>query len=204
MLRTPICAALLVLSSCSENDRATNASAEPERLAIRAGAILADAASPRQLRASFQIVPSQSGAQPILSTGVGGACLIADLNAINIPTSGPNCTTSTDCTGGMPSGGFGYCVAQRCWTRPGLPKPWCDRSADHANAPFDKGQHWLPPATGSGPPQTIDVSPVYALPGAAGKQFQWRVYACLAGVDSNCGTGPGERIVDVGPVRTVD
>ena len=203
--------AALTIPACSgESPSANTSGPTSEKLVMRAGQIISNNANPRQLRGSFQLVPAQSGPDPLESLGSGGACLIVDLNAINIPSSGAQCTSDAQCSGGMPQGGSGYCVQQRCGVRPGPPRPWCDRSADHGGAPFPKGQHWLPPGDGSGPPATIDVSAVYALPGAQGRQFDWRVHSCLNGLDSTgtksnaaCGGGPGQKQVDDGPVTKV-
>jgi hypothetical protein len=199
---------VIIISGCSGNEAADGD--KPDGLvAMRAGQVLASASEPFMLKASFQLSPTQAGPAGIASLGSGGACLIADLNAINLPNDTPSCTADAQCQKGLPQGHFGYCVANKCWVRPGPPTQMCDRTIDRGGVPFALGQHWLPPKDSASGATHIDVSHVYRLPGAAGKQFGWRVHSCLNGLkadgnsNSACANQPGEKQIDDGPVRLV-
>lgn len=74
----------------------------------------------------------------IESPGTGGACLVADLNAFNLPVmpAGPrSCTLNADCQSGLnvagtPTAGWvGYCDIdgdKKCWVRPGTQPGLCN------------------------------------------------------------------------------
>ena len=207
-------AAFLIITGCSkepsviENAQGSEGgNTEIKAISVRAGKVLASEARPRLLSGSFIISPAQSGPSPIQSMGTAGACLIADLNSINLPNTGPSCSKDTDCQGGLTGGWYGYCVASRCWVRPGTQKSHCSISAiDNGGQPWGHGTHKVPKSA-----PAIDVSSVYGLPGAAGKSFQWRMRACLNGLNAAgtgdngaCGGNPGPKIVDDGDTRTVN
>lgn len=118
----------------------------------------------------------------------GGACLVADLVPFGVGL--PSCETTADCNApeaidkaSNPAleNFQGYCAAPdgsreppKCWTRPGLPTEYCNRSPDGLR--LTPGMHVLP--TVPADPLNLETS----LP-------DWAVLACMAeeGHPAACG-----------------
>lgn len=171
----------------------------------------------RVLSSSFMIKPSTAiGA--IESDLIGGGCLIADLNHLNIPdkavlgNAGGSCSTDAQCDGAIPQAqkakGFqGYCVTERkqtatkdaiipakrvCWTRPGPPPAYCN--LDKVNARKADQSYPIPATANAARPYPLNSDGV-----------RWRVRTCLNGKGDTaaarpCSGDPGEKLVVDGPV----
>jgi len=170
------------------------------RRKISAGAIKFSAATnPPKLQGSFRISTSPSR-NAIPSNGIGGACLVADLNQFDIPrmSSGQDrkCTKNSDCNEGLRTGWSGYCDAdgeRTCWVRPGHgTTELCNKSVDYAppnvweedtkhpsnTTPFDLSKPRYPGKLTQGKRNALE-SFSRAFPGPV----RWRVVACLNGID---------------------
>jgi hypothetical protein len=126
----------------------------------------------------------------IVSSGIGGACLLADLNHLGIPAmpaSNPTrrCTENAECQTGLDSKWFGYCNIEgdkKCWVRPGPnfgPDSLCKIG--------------VPPR-----PLNSKVDTPHVKLEDLAKQFtynrpiQWRVVACLNGTPATSGPAAGQ------------
>jgi hypothetical protein len=152
---------------------------------------------PRRLQGAFEIGLAGPGEEGIVSHGIGGACLVAQ-----IPMWGKPCKTSTTCNFLARASGDrfaaeemweGYCVKApsekrnpdsvgQCWVRPGSTRDFCERSIDHDNQPWAPGRHALP---------AVDTSIVYSYLDAAHRSLNpglaWRVLPCLSPFDWKTG-----------------
>jgi hypothetical protein len=136
-----------------------------------------------EIKGSFRVyTPILKGKTMISSEGIGGACLVANLNPSypdisTIP--GRYCSKNSECQGGLTSLGWhGYCDAGtgKCWVKPGGDK-FCNKSN-------------IPPVTKwkDGITNTVPKSPHYFQ--ASTSDIEWRVVACLNRLGStteNCG-----------------
>jgi hypothetical protein len=177
---------------------------------IEAGDIVVSPVSnPSAIAGSFKVyTPLLKKNNTIPSKGIGGACLVANLNPnypVSVDISGVprsrSCSLNSDCQGGLNSLGWnGYCDGKTkiCWVRPGPDTEFCNRSKDYAPAIPLPGKVWedwvINPAPKDGP------HPFQRSPSA----FEWRVVACLNGIDPNtgqsntdCGTPDGPNRVEV-------
>lgn len=165
---------------------------------IEAGDIVVSPVSnPSAIAGSFRVyTPILKKNNTILSEGIGGACLVANLNPIypgapdisGVPRT-RHCSLNSECQNGLKTGWAGYCdgKAKICWVRPGPDTEFCNRSKDYV--PGKVWEDWvINPAPKDGP------HPFQRSPSA----FEWRVVACLNGTGSaDCGTPDGPNRVEV-------
>jgi hypothetical protein len=172
------------------------------------------------VRGSFSIIALLNNPRAIRSIGTGGACMVADLNHLNIPARTPlgtvekpvsppvglpyrgYCQTSSQCNGSLPAGWAGYCIENACWTRPGGGE-YCTRSTpDNGGQPWELGVDHPVPLNGASPapsePPYIDVSAIYKIleqrskmHGFRQRWINWRIHACLNGIDAKGGDSRG-------------
>jgi hypothetical protein len=169
--------------------------AEPSRLIIEPGKIeLASPPNAKDIWGSFTIKKSVHSAA-IESSGTGGACLLADLNHLGIPTMASptrQCTSGADCNSfSIPnvttSSWYGYCDSdgdKKCWVRPGKPPDLCNING--TVRPLNEAIET--------PHYRLDSLPVdYSRP------IRWRVIARLNGKPG----GTPAKIEIMGPPRAV-
>lgn len=156
------------------------------QLTVKALQVMSGA--PRVLSGAFEIRPPNPGEPSISSTGIGGACLVAQL-----PVQAKSCTTNHQCDivfgHNEPKWG-GYCLGGQCWVKP---------SENYCLKGVGVGAHSTPPA---------DASAVYSYAAANGPTpaIKWRVIGCINGVPVSqnakapapCPGGPGDVIHDAG------
>lgn len=119
----------------------------------------------------------------IRSLGRGGACYIADLRPLNIPSQilADRCTADSQCHNALSqpdkdAGYSGYCVHGGCWTRPGPQPELCNVRKDESRViaqPYD-----LP---------TVQMSRFRSLALRAPRNvrsIEWMLIGCLNGVDA--------------------
>jgi len=177
----------------------------------------------RTLSGSFRIVES-SAPDAIASARRGGACLIADLNHLNIPDKaaeslvGGSCNSDAECTAALSEDQIekkwsSYCVAEKervtpggvvpakrsCWTRPGSQPAYCN--VNGLERPLD--QAIAIPADAKDLPEGAKPGIARPFPLHEGG-VKWRLRACLNGADATsgppCAGHPGTKLVVDGPV----
>jgi len=192
-------APLFVNSGCFERGNAQPAS---PILSVEALDVLTLASPPgtRMMQGKFKIGPPSPGDRQIVSSGAGGACLIAQFKGVD-----KSCRQDSECNlplAGPPAATWhGYCVgndiqtgtpAGKCWLKPS--EAYCLKGPT-----VGVGSHVTPP---------VDRTEVYteAAKHSAGP-VKWAVLGCLNGVPTVATDGPpcraGERMFDLGATKTV-
>jgi hypothetical protein len=174
-----------------------------EKWRIEAGQVELSAGKSPWVRGSFY-VHAPTGTPPDATPRAGGACLVTDLVAEGVGLD--TCKTNADCNSpraidkaGDPAleAYVGYCLARdgstqppRCWTRPGPPATYCQRTVDGLK--FTAGEHHLGPV----PADPLDTGD---------RRLKWAVMACMAdeGHPKACGDPEGEafRQISFTPIR---
>lgn len=169
--------------------------------ALRAGPVYPHRGDFTQLKGRFTVIRDARGGLPVTerSHGSGGACLIADLAPHGAPEQ--SCTSHAQCNSawanyhtenlGNPNYdaakfgqiGNGYCVANRCWYRPG--------SNACVRRPFPNV--WEIQSHEFGP---LDVEHVERMYGTS-REVDWRVLTCANRAQVN-GTDAGSCALSAG------
>lgn len=161
---------------------------ERERIPLPDGRTIPD----NRLKGSFRIEQSAASGAVVSPSLRGGACLIADLNRLGLPTRtvitapAASCSSDEDCTGRLSEkhrkvGWYSYCAAESrphptgllvpsrsiCWTRPGPQGDYCKIS-----------QTALPVGT-QVEFRSARIPAIY-LP-TTSQRTRWRVRGCLNG-----------------------
>jgi hypothetical protein len=197
LVASPALAALLVsVMACGQGGGNPN----PPKMANVPGSVSASPTGSTKLTGHFEIRPAQAGDRFIFSSGVGGACVLAQY-----PVSPRRCTRHSECelpAAGTGEGASSYCVqespgsplagggggvppsgAGTCWFKPS--KNFCLKGVG-------QGQHDTP---------TADSAAVAAANGVK----KWRVFTCLNGAPGACAGAdatPNELQHQAGPVYT--
>jgi hypothetical protein len=170
----------------------------PPKMTNEPGVVSAPAAG--KLSGHFEIRAALPGDPFIFSSGMGGACLVAQY-----PVEPASCTKHTECA--LPPAGtgeqaFAYCIAES----PGRPTAGGGGGIPPAGA----GTCWFKPSkefclkgvgTGQWDTPAADAATVAAATGVK----KWRVLTCLNGAPGACGGAPAtpnELQHQAGPIYT--
>lgn len=202
---TLCCVAVAALTNCSgqPNEQVEQADQNASALIETVKALEVKSAGPaRMLQGEFEIRAPHPGEEGIDSSGLGGACLIAQIpnNPVKACTSNDEChiPPGTPAPGTSPNY-WGYCMSGQCWIKGvGPGDPYCNKGVK-------AGKHSVPTT-----PLNTGAMYTYAASRADTRiPLRWSVLACLNGVwdptkgKPPCGDGPGEVIHDQGNPRSV-
>jgi hypothetical protein len=161
-----------------------------------------------EIKGSFMVYTPILKLGSIQSQGIGGACLVADLNQFGKPdmsgVTGGRCKKNSDCQVSRlerDAGWAGYCDGGTgiCWIRPGGDE-FCNRSKDYIHLPElpPPGKIWE-----DGIKNTIPKEPHYFQ--GLFPLINWRVVACLNETNStDCGGDDGIKRIEVfGKIKSV-
>ena len=149
-------------------------------------ALQVKSSAPRVLTGDFEIRAPQPGEQSVDSSGLGGACLIAQ-----VPITPKACHSDQQCKISIGTGKadwYGYCLSGTCWVKPD--DSYCLKHV----------------GVGSYSTPAKDTNEVYAYVADQGERppINWRVLGCLNGVGVNpnnrpgCAGPPADAIHDAG------